>query len=319
MQRVCVQVFFCMNAFGGVRTHMAGLGSLCFFHFIWFLFTRFILWEFWVSFSYKVRSLIRMLSNAYEFYFYTFSLLNVLPLCLANWSCLLPADVHLYVWLTLLCILVGMHSRVRVKDVSRERRDCRGSLWTQPWWVAYRNAQMSSDRGDVQREFMVYNISVDITEGQALCKCTVFCRLESRPRRVDDVKYFSGRERTLLVVKMHDVQQTGVVSKESWWKWRSQWMLLYLSNLLCFTTAQRYSLQLAESVNRDGYVYWIDLDALDGRSVYESRYQHSPTRPRGYGSVFGVSQKAYCLQCCRWERPYTVYQVSRPGRSNDDS
>jgi hypothetical protein len=37
-------------------------------------------------------------------------------------SCLPLADVHLYVWLILLCILVEMHSRVRVEDVFGESR-----------------------------------------------------------------------------------------------------------------------------------------------------------------------------------------------------
>jgi hypothetical protein len=63
-------------------------------------------------------------------------------------------------------------------------------------------------------------------------------------------------------------------------------MLPYLFNLLCISAARRYPLQLAESVIRDDYVYWDDLEALDGRSVYESRYQHSPTLPQGYGRVF---------------------------------
>jgi hypothetical protein len=70
---------------------------------------------------------------------------------------------------------------------------------------------MSSD----QREFVVCNISVDVAEGGALYKCTVFYREGSRPRRVDNVRCFSGRKRNLLVIKMHDVHQTGVVSKES--------------------------------------------------------------------------------------------------------
>jgi hypothetical protein len=86
-------------------------------------------------FSHKVKSLIRMLSNAYEFHFYTILLLDITvsyELSLFFRSCLPPADVLLYVWLTLSCILVEMHSRVRVEDVSRERRDCRSSLWTQP-------------------------------------------------------------------------------------------------------------------------------------------------------------------------------------------
>jgi hypothetical protein len=64
---------------------------------------------------------------------------------------------------------------------------------------------MSSDQGDVQGDFVVYNVSVDIIEDQALYKCTIFCRLESHPGRVHDVKCFSGRKKTLLVIKMHNV------------------------------------------------------------------------------------------------------------------
>jgi hypothetical protein len=75
-----------------------------------------------------------MLSNAYEFHFYTFLLLDITVSykpSLFFRSFLPPADVLLHVWLTLPCILVEMHSRVRLEDVSRESRGCRGSLRTQ--------------------------------------------------------------------------------------------------------------------------------------------------------------------------------------------
>jgi hypothetical protein len=53
--------------------------------------------------------------------------------------------VHLYIGLTLLDILMEMHSCLRIEDVSKESREIEGSQWKEERCLDYQNARMTAN------------------------------------------------------------------------------------------------------------------------------------------------------------------------------